>query len=100
MFSCCGTSAVFPAKELQSAPVSRVLGLGKLAASGASYARNSGSVRVAQDCSPPIIGLAIEPKRSETNAEANKRLQDTSLWERIVRDQNLFEGQNRFKINF
>lgn len=60
-------------------------GLGKFAASGAGYARNSGSPRVAQDCSSPIMGLAIEPKRSEINAEANRRLQDAIFKNRIVR---------------
>lgn len=94
---CCGTNtsvAVSPiwalsnnaVKEFQSAPVSGVLGgVGKFAASGASYARNSGSPRVAQDCSSPIMGLAIEPKKSEINAEANRRLQDANFGERIVR---------------
>ena len=84
IFSCCGatiSAAVFPSwtlfhdavKEPQSAPVSGALVPGKLAASGEAYARNSGSLRVAQDCSPPMMGLAIEPKRSEINAEGNRR---------------------------
>lgn len=97
ILSCCGITtsvAVFPGwtlfhnavKELQSPPVSGVLGSGRLAESGRAYARYSGSLRVAQDCSPPTMGLAIESKRSEIIAEANKRLQDTSLGERIIRE--------------
>lgn len=99
LFSCCwgsnASAAVFPSwalfnnavQDVQSAPVSGVLGgTGKLAETAASYARNSGSPRVTQDCSPPPIrGLAIEPRRIEINAEANRRLQDTLFGERIVR---------------
>lgn len=84
IFSCCGattSAAVFSSwtlfhdavKELQSVPVSGALVSGKLAASGVAYDRNSGSLRVAQDCSPPMMGLAIEPKRSEIDGEMSRR---------------------------
>lgn len=65
-----------------------MLGPGKLTASDGAYAKNSGSLRVAQDCSPPMIGLAIEPRRSEIKAEVKRRLQNTSLGERIVRERS------------
>lgn len=84
IFSGCGATtspAVFPSwtlfhdavKEPQSAPMSGAPVAGKLAASGEANARNSGSLRVAQDFSPPMMGLAIEPNRSEISAEGNRR---------------------------